>query len=221
MHQGWVMLGTLGSLTFALTHLLWTHLLREWCSSALPRSQHKARGSMAFLQHLPLCCLLQKGPCRHWCPVKRSTAGMCWGSGCAEKVPKMNIAATVVALECCLFLVLPSTWLLPMACCTLRRVLWTLKPALNSCELQSLSVMCGLAHDLLLCGLSVLQEWSLASCLRKLPNPVLTTCCVTFPEELKQLALCCRGWCVRTLPCLLKSEVLGVSSPCVWDAQML
>lgn len=56
----------------------------------------------------------------------------------------MNIAATVVALEYCLFLVLPSTWLSPTACCTLRRVLQTLKPALNSCELQSLSALCGL-----------------------------------------------------------------------------
>lgn len=56
----------------------------------------------------------------------------------------MNIAAAVVAPEYGVFLVLPSTWLSPTASCTLRRVLQTLKPALNSCELQSLSAMCDL-----------------------------------------------------------------------------
>lgn len=37
---------------------------------------------------------------------------------------------------------------------------------------------------------------------KKLPNLVLTTCCVTSLEELKQLALCPRGWC-QILSCLL------------------
>lgn len=51
---------------------------------------------------------------------------------------------------------------------------------------------------------------------------MLTTCRVTSPEELKQLTLCRRGWCVRTPFALcLKSEVLGISSPYVWDTQML
>jgi len=99
--QGWVMPGTLVSLSVALAHLLWTHLLRVWCSSALPHSQHSVRGSVACLQPLHLSCLLLdwKGPRGYRCPVRWSKAEMHWGLGCAEEVLKMDIAAAVVALE--------------------------------------------------------------------------------------------------------------------------
>lgn len=63
----------------------------------------------------------------------------------------MSIVAAVVALELCLFLVPPSTWLAPAALCSLGRVLQSLAPARNNCELQNLSATCGLdtALDLL------------------------------------------------------------------------
>lgn len=104
--RGWVMLGTWGSLSFAL----WICFMSG--AALLCPLPAQSQGSVAGLQPPPPFLL-----CTAWVLVSREVErgrGVL-GSGCAENIPRMNIVATVVALELCLFLVLPSTWLAPAA----------------------------------------------------------------------------------------------------------